>query len=315
MNFKNKFNRYYWLRKIYTSKLFQLLQIKNPELKKKIFTSIYKSNHWVQNGSSLPKEFVSVSGHGSNIGTNQHRQLVDNFTYIIEKYEINSILDMPCGDFLWIKEIVKNKDIKYLGIDIVEELIKDNNLKFKNEKNNFHFFDIINFNTNEKFDLVLIRDLFLHIKNSDIIKIINMHPSNNAAQPTFQVDTGTNTNYNTTIAAATHFVTSQNEGGTGGGLGYYNENTGNITSFLRIGVSTGSDNDQNLNATLQLFNPASTTFNKQFILRSTSNTADDHEHDFFLGGIFNTTTAITRVRFKMASGNIDAGTFKLYGIK
>jgi hypothetical protein len=150
--------------------------------------------------------------------------------------------------------------------------------------------------------------------DSYIIKIINMHPANNAAQPTFQVDTGTNTNYNTTIAAATHFVASQNEGDSGGGLGYYNENTGNITSFLRIGVSTGNDNDQNLNATLQLFNPASSTFYKQFILRSSSNTADDHEHDFYLGGIFNTTTAITRVRFKFSAGNIDAGIFKLYGI-
>ena len=147
-----------------------------------------------------------------------------------------------------------------------------------------------------------------------IFKFINMHPANNAAQPTFQVDTGTNTNYNTTIAAATHFVASQNEGDSGGGVGYYNENTGDITSFLRIGVSTGNDNDQNLNATLQLFNPASSTFNKQFILRSSSNTADDHEHDFFLGGIFNTTTAITRVRFKFSAGNIDAGIFKLYGI-
>ena len=127
---KNKFNKYYWLRKIYTSKLFQLLQIKNSKLKKKIFTSIYKSNHWVQNGDSLPQEFVSVSGHGSNIGTDQHKQLVNNFTNIIEKYEIDSILDMPCGDFLWIKEVVKNNDIKYLGIDIVEELIKNNNLKF-----------------------------------------------------------------------------------------------------------------------------------------------------------------------------------------
>ena len=150
--------------------------------------------------------------------------------------------------------------------------------------------------------------------DSYIIKIINMHPASNAAQPTFQVDTGTNTNYNTTIAAATHFVASENEGGSGGGLGYYNENTADITSFLRIGVSTGSDNDQNLNATLQLFNPASTTFNKQFILRSTSNTADDTEHDLFLGGVFNTTTAITRVRFKFSAGNIDAGIFKLYGI-
>ena len=173
MNFKSKFNRYYWLRKIYTSKLFQLLQIKNSALKKKIFTSIYKSNHWVQKRNSLPKEFVSVSGPGSNIGTDQFRQLVNSFTYIIEKYEINSILDMPCGDFLWIKEIIKNKNIKYLGIDIVEELIKNNNLKYKNEKNNFQSYDIVNFNTNEKFDLVLIRDLFLHIKNSDIIKIID----------------------------------------------------------------------------------------------------------------------------------------------
>jgi len=173
VNFKHKFNRYYWLRKIYTSKLFQLLQIKNLELKKKIFTSIYKSNHWVQNGNSLPQEFVSVSGHGSNIGTDQYKQLIFNFTNLIEKYQINSILDIPCGDFLWIKEIVKNQDIKYLGIDIVEELINNNNLKFKNKKINFQSFDIINFKSNKEFDLVLIRDLFLHIKNSDIIKIIN----------------------------------------------------------------------------------------------------------------------------------------------
>ena len=34
----------------------------------------------------------------------------------------------------------------------------------------------------------------------------------------------------------------------------------------------------------------------------------------FTAGYFNTTTALTRVRFKFASGNIDAGTFKLYGV-
>ncbi len=32
----------------------------------------------------------------------------------------------------------------------------------------------------------------------------------------------------------------------------------------------------------------------------------------FSAGYFNTTTAITRVRFKFSSGNIDSGTFKLY---
>ena len=34
----------------------------------------------------------------------------------------------------------------------------------------------------------------------------------------------------------------------------------------------------------------------------------------YSAGYFNTTTAITRVRFKFASGNIDAGDICLYGI-
>jgi len=34
-----------------------------------------------------------------------------------------------------------------------------------------------------------------------------------------------------------------------------------------------------------------------------------------VAGYFNTTSAITGLSFKMESGNIDAGTIKLYGIK
>ena len=37
--------------------------------------------------------------------------------------------------------------------------------------------------------------------------------------------------------------------------------------------------------------------------------------DHYTSGYFNTTSAIDEIQFKMASGNIDAGTFKLYGIK
>jgi len=35
----------------------------------------------------------------------------------------------------------------------------------------------------------------------------------------------------------------------------------------------------------------------------------------FIAGYVNTTTALTRVQFKMSSGNIDSGKIKLYGIK
>ena len=37
--------------------------------------------------------------------------------------------------------------------------------------------------------------------------------------------------------------------------------------------------------------------------------------DNYSAGYFNTTSAIDAIQFKMASGNIDAGTIKLYGIK
>jgi len=59
-----------------------------------------------------------------------------------------------------------------LGIDIVEELISSNKKNYFNKNINFLTKDIVNFYTDEKYDLVLIRDFFIHINNSDIIQIL-----------------------------------------------------------------------------------------------------------------------------------------------
>ena len=105
MKHKNKFNINYWLRKFYTSAIYQKLNPNKDKIKKQVFTSIYKSNHWVQKDNTLAKNSISVSGHGSNIDTNQFFNLKKIFTKIIDNKNINSILDMPCGDFLWFHEI------------------------------------------------------------------------------------------------------------------------------------------------------------------------------------------------------------------
>ena len=172
MHYKSKLNIHYWLRKIYTSKIFQLLPLNQDIIKKKIFTSIYKSNHWSNDHKFLSNEFVSVSGPGSNINTEQFFSLVKNFTQIITDYDIKSLLDMPCGDFLWIHKIIKDKNIDYLGIDIVEELIEENKTRYKNKNFNFENHNILNFSTKKHFDLILIRDLFIHVKNPNILQII-----------------------------------------------------------------------------------------------------------------------------------------------
>ena len=116
---------------------------------------------------TLPKQNISVSGHGSNTELN-NLKFRKNFNNFFKQYKIKSILDMPCGDFLWINEIIKNKDIEYLGIDIVNDLIEKNKTKYLNNKINFETHDIVNFKTTKLFDLIIIRDLFIHLDLNDI---------------------------------------------------------------------------------------------------------------------------------------------------
>ena len=87
------------------------------------------------------------------------------------------------------------------------------------------------------------------------------------------------------------------------------------TSFLKI-ITTGlgNDNDQSCVGELHLFDPASTTFVKNFYSRGTAAHQEDLTQDVFVAGYCNTTSAIDGVQFKMSSGNIDSGVIKLYGI-
>ena len=88
------------------------------------------------------------------------------------------------------------------------------------------------------------------------------------------------------------------------------------TAFQILDLSeVGNQNDECVSGYLWLFNPSSTTFVKHFIAQSVINAADDVIHVGHVSGYFNTTSAIDEIQFKMSSGDTDAGTFKLYGIK
>ena len=148
-----------------------------------------------------------------------------------------------------------------------------------------------------------------------IFKFINVHPATDGAKFQFQTDTGTNTNYNQTITSTT-FYAFHSESGSSSSLSYdgsYDQAQG--TSFQDLIFYQGNDADQQCSGTLQIFNPSSSVFVKHFIARGVRASANDQISDEYTAGYINTTTALTRVRFKFSSGNIDSGTFKLYGIK
>ena len=76
-------------------------------------------------------------------------------------------------------------------------------------------------------------------------------------------------------------------------------------------------NDSSCVATMPLFSPSNTTFVKHFF--GTSNGVLDvggnpYSRNGFFAGYCNVTAAIDGVQFAMASGNIDSGTIKLYGV-
>jgi hypothetical protein len=130
----------------------------------------------------------------------------------------------------------------------------------------------------------------------------------------FQGDTSTNTNYNQTITSTTFY--SYNAESDGGAVQYVastDQAQGTAFQYLHFG-SLANDADTSLSGTLQLFNPASTTYVKHFISNTNSMLGGPFSSNGFGAGYFNTTSAITRIQFKMSSGNFD-GTIALYGIK
>lgn len=125
-----------------------------------IFTYIYKNNYWKSNETR--------SGTGSTL--EQTKTIVQNLPKIFKQFNIKSILDIPCGDFNWMRNVDMGS-IKYIGADIIEELL-DNNIKLYSRQNcTFKKLNIIRDDL-PAVDMVFCRDCFGNLSNENSIKSI-----------------------------------------------------------------------------------------------------------------------------------------------
>ena len=170
-------NKYYWIRKLFVNKFFSKFINKN-KLNKIVFNSIYKSNYW-NKSKEFNSENQSFSGPGSIPNSTQTNNLIFELKEFFKDKNIKRILDAPCGDCAWIREIF-NTNIEYTGIDIVEDLIYENSIKFKHHRNvKFYCKDLTESNEFNNFDFVLLRDFFIHLPIETINKtLINLKESN-----------------------------------------------------------------------------------------------------------------------------------------
>jgi hypothetical protein len=144
----------------------------------------------------------------------------------------------------------------------------------------------------------------------------NMHPVNDGTSFQFQASTNGGTSYGIN-KVSTFFEAQHNEGDSSTALQYNTtfDRGANSTDFITLFSEIGNDADQSGSGTLHFFNPSDTTFVKHYIANTSSISNADFSRNQFIGGYFNTTSAINALKFEMRTGNIDTGKIKLYGIK
>jgi Methyltransferase domain len=125
-------------------------RVRGKAYRQAIFQRIHDKNLW---GGT---ESVSGTGSGSAATSVIRRELPSLF----QRHGVRSVLDAPCGDFCWMKEIAKTLD-RYVGVDIVPDLIERNAAGHGTNTVSFICANIAA-DRLPSADLVLCRDCFIH---------------------------------------------------------------------------------------------------------------------------------------------------------
>ncbi len=125
-----------------------------------IFTDIFRTNHW--------GGVESVSGLGSD--RQQTTFLIPELENLLKRYRIESMLDIPCGDFNWMRDVAYDGD--YIGADIVTPLVQINRLRYASEKRTFEVLDITT-DTLPSVDLIFARDCLVHLSIEQVFEALD----------------------------------------------------------------------------------------------------------------------------------------------
>jgi len=122
---------------------------------RRVFTGIFRGNAW---GSE-----ESVSGPGSTRA--RGASFSDDIIALLRSLQVRTLLDAPCGDFNWIGAVADSIE-RYVGVDIVDELIARNVQQHTNERRTFLCADFTR-DALPRADVILCRDALVHFSFAD----------------------------------------------------------------------------------------------------------------------------------------------------
>ncbi|GAB6041081.1 class I SAM-dependent methyltransferase [Endothiovibrio diazotrophicus] len=120
------------------------------------FRLIYDENLW--------GDGESRSGTGSNLANTAAIRAA--LPPLLERLAVRSVLDVPCGDFHWFKEMDLTLE-HYYGADVVAPLIDSNRRHYGGPRHHFAVLDLTR-DPLPSVDLILCRDLLVHLAEGQV---------------------------------------------------------------------------------------------------------------------------------------------------
>ena len=151
-----------------------------------------------------------------------------------------------------------------------------------------------------------------------IFKFYNINPATDSTDFQFQVNATDDPggDYDTSLITSTFFLANHAESDDAPDFGYSTSlDQAQGAAYQSLNYNLGNAADASLAGELHLFNPSSTTYVKHFIAKTHQMLEADFATHSFIAGYINDATAIDDIQFKMSSGNINAGTIKMWGVK
>lgn len=123
------------------------------------FSKIYQIERW---------------GKGEGSGTGSDPNTATEYTAVLQRYinepQIHKIVDLGCGDWDIMRDIEIPEDKKYVGYDVVPNLITENNQKFGKANISFQHISGLQDFVKQRVsgDLLIVKDVLQHLPNFEI---------------------------------------------------------------------------------------------------------------------------------------------------
>lgn len=134
-----------------------------------VFTRIFETNHWNNDESR--------SGPTSTV--HRTRNLRQELPRLLHKFDVKTFFDAPCGDMNWMRELLPQINVHYIGADIVPAMIEQHkNDPSLNRRATFMLLDL----TRDRLpsaDLMMARDFLFHLSFQDTLAFMKNFAASN----------------------------------------------------------------------------------------------------------------------------------------